>query len=110
MMWHVVSASVHNVPAALLFCCRKYNAFNLVRPLGLDDLHMTERVAGFHEQGQDKQAPSELTAQQWAFFGVWYLRSACQQQEPMLYVSMCHSFLCLAGVLLAPCVDALWTF
>ena len=105
-MWQVVSASMHNVPPALLLGCRKYNAFNLVRPLGLDDLHMMERVAGFHEQGQDKQAPNELTAHQWAFFGVWYLRSACQQQQPMLCVSMCQSFMCLVGFLVTPCVDA----
>ncbi len=79
MMWHVVWASVHNVPSDVPLCwCRKYNAFNLVRPLGLDDLHMMECVAGFREQAQDKQAPNELTAHQWAFFGVWYLRSACQ--------------------------------
>jgi len=89
MMWHVVSASVHNVPAALLFCCRKYNAFNLVRPLGLDDLHMMERVAGFHEQGPDKQAPSELTAQQWEFFGVWYLSMpATGAHAVCVYVSL----------------------
>ena len=110
MMWQLLSASVHNVSAALLFCCRKYNAFNLVRPLGLDDLHMMERVAGFHEEGQDKQAQSELTAHQWAFFGVWYLRSACQQQQPMLCVYICQSFLCLVGVLVTPCVDATWPF
>jgi len=110
-MWHVVWASVHNVPSDVPLCwCRKYNAFNLVRPLGLDDLHMMERVAGFHEQAQDKQAPNELTAYQWAFFGVWYLRSACRQQQPILCVSVCQSFMCPVGFLVRPHVDAIGAF
>ncbi len=54
---------------------RKYNAYNLVRPLGRDDLHMMERVAGFQESGnQDQRTVNDLTPQHWAFFGVWYLR------------------------------------
>ena len=58
----------------VLMYCRKYNAFNLVRPLGPDDLLMMERVAGFHESGHEAGVVSELTPHQWAFFGVWYLR------------------------------------
>ena len=57
-----------------LTCCRKYNAFNLARPLGPDDLLMMERVAGFHEPGHENGTVKELTPHQWAFFGVWYLR------------------------------------
>ncbi|KAL0055738.1 hypothetical protein WJX82_003952 [Trebouxia sp. C0006] len=78
---------------------RKYNAFNLVRPLGLDDLHMMECVAGFREQAQDKQAPNELTAHQWAFFGVWYLSYLrifrCHQQ---LWMMQCPAVICGFGV------------
>lgn len=54
--------------------CRKYNAYNLVRPLGSDDLHMMEQVAGFIQQGHDTCTVSELNSHQWAFFGAWYLR------------------------------------
>ena len=57
-----------------MWYCRKYDAFNLARPLGLDDLRMLECVAGFHEEGQDKNTASELTPQKWVYFGVWYLR------------------------------------
>ncbi|DBA73804.1 TPA: hypothetical protein ACH3X2_009772 [Trebouxia sp. C0005] len=78
---------------------RKYNAFNLVRPLGLDDLHMMERVAGFHEQGQDKQAPNELTAHQWAFFGVWYLSYLrIFRSHQQLWMMQCPVVICGFGV------------
>ncbi|KAL3140210.1 hypothetical protein ABBQ38_004485 [Trebouxia sp. C0009 RCD-2024] len=78
---------------------RKYNAFNLARPLSSDDLLMMERVAGFHESGREASIVTELTPHQWAFFGVWYLSYLrifrCHQQ---LWIMQSPTAICGFGM------------